>query len=307
MFSWFTNLSTYYIRLERLAIISAAILLLAFLSFGMIASFELKAVFFVVLSVAIFGMEPIMNRLFDRTKLTEADKAIVKEIRASGLPVDEQRALYRERVPSTLWQAPAMAVLVWFFLLELFITLGGAKYLAQFVSVQEIANLISSDIFLGKGTYRSEHDILLLKIFKIINVFSFPFKVWAIYVLTTPFWKNPKTFPISPMAIYWNEELTTSQRIRRSLWSALAFVAFVFVSVAGIFTLIWSDYGVFKHGALELSGFLDSRLWLWRSLGQSMLVGVAISCCIQMVVDVFSLISLIVSLFNHRKIGADDG
>lgn len=92
MFSWFTNLSTYYIRLERLAIISAAILLLAFLSFGMIASFELKAVFFVVLSVAIFGMEPIMNRLFCRTKLTEADKAIVKKIRTSGLPVDEQRA-----------------------------------------------------------------------------------------------------------------------------------------------------------------------------------------------------------------------
>jgi hypothetical protein len=193
---------------------------------------------------------------------------------------------------------PAIIVLVWFLLLELLITLGGAHYLAQFSVVQEIAGLIPSDIFLKDGAQRSEYDILLLKIFKIVTVFSLPFKVWAIYVLTTPFWKNPKNFPISPLAIYWDEELTTLQRVRRSIWCFFVFLVFLFIGTGGVYAFAFAHYGSFKHGMMVLNGLLDINLWFWVGFVFSIMASTFFSCLIRIVVDGFSLI---ISLLISRK------
>jgi hypothetical protein len=66
---WLTDLTTYYLRLERLALLSLTLLVLAFLSFGMLAiSFEIKAALFVVYSVALFNIESIMDRFFGKSK-----------------------------------------------------------------------------------------------------------------------------------------------------------------------------------------------------------------------------------------------
>jgi hypothetical protein len=295
---WLPDLTTYYLCLERLAILSLALLVLAFVSFGMLAiSFELKAALFVVYSVALFNIESIMDRLFGKTTLTAKDKAIIEEIRSSGLTRDEQKTMYRERIPSRSWQVPAVIVLIWFLLLSLLITLGGARYLAQFSAVQELASLIPSDIFLKDGAQRSGHDILLLKIFKIVHVFSLPFVAWAVCVLSMPFWKNPKTFPISPMAIYRDEERATFQKIRRSLWTILAFFILFFGIVAFPVYMVVSGYTSRDCTGLSFceeafGRVLDIRMW-FRLNGYSVVCGILLSAFIKIVVDCFSLIVIL--------------
>jgi len=314
MFSFLFNLSSYYLRIERLAILSVALLFVAFLSFTLISSFGLKFILFIIYSVVLFfNSKPIIKLvswMSGRKTPTTKEQELIQKVRGRWLSLDKQEEMFiqlvqkgairrgvvlnkqNEHTSGVSWTATAMSALVWVFLLELLITLGGARWLAQFPIVQGVANLIPSDIFLKHGTQRDEYNILLLKIFKIVNVSSLPLKVWATYVLAAPFWKNPKTFPISPMVIYMDKESDTFQKIIKSLWPLIAFFALFFCVVSATFSLIFSGYT--NGGNLfERNNPLDVHMWLWMSLAGSICLGVAASCFARIVIDGFSMIVII--------------
>jgi len=82
MVSWFTNLSSYYLRLEQQAMLSAVLLFLAWLSFAFSPSFALTAVLFVVYSLALFNGGPtlyLLSRLRLRRRLFGPMKPTAKE------------------------------------------------------------------------------------------------------------------------------------------------------------------------------------------------------------------------------------
>ena len=188
----------------------------------------------------------------------------------------------------TPWAMWAMRVLVWFFLLELLITVSGARWLAQFSVVRELAGLIPSDIFLKHGTQRDEYNILVLKIFKMVDVFALPFKIWSVYMLTAPFWKNPNLFPISPLVIWQNKEDDTFQKIIKSFWPFLAFLVLIFLSTGGLFALIFNGYtnshAPSRNDIFRNNVVLNIQVWFWMNF-VAILIGVAISCCIRMIID----------------------
>jgi len=289
----FAKFSTYYLSLERLLILSAAFLALAFLSFGMIDSFAIKAVLFVIYSVAIFNVGPIINRIFGKLTLTASDKAIIEEIRCSGLPLDKQNKIYRERIPKRSWQTPAMIAIVWTFILKLFIIFGGAGYITQFQAIQGIIEFIPSDIFLKNGVQRGAYDISLLKIFKVVDAFSLPFVILAICVLTIPFLKNPKIFPISPMAIYSNKKLNTLQMAVRFLWAFIVFLVLLFLFAGICYTTIANGYtGKDSFGKDEFGRTLSVYIW-YKTCGFSIVFGIFTSALLKMIIDTFSLVIIL--------------
>ena len=316
MFSFLYNLSPYYLRIERLALLCAVLLFVALISFLIIVPFWPKTVLFVIYSkILLFngGLIANLKNLLVRRTQTAKERELIEKIRGQWISLDEQKEMFarlvksgairsraipddqelylRER-PSMPWADTAMIVLAWFFLLELLIALGGARWLAQFSLVQDVAALIPSDIFLKDGAHRSEYNILLLKIFKIIDIFSIPFEVAAVYILVAPFWKNSATFPISPLVIWLDEESDTFQKIIRSFWPLLAFLTLFFSTIAISFA--WTTAGYTEESSrhskvFEGSPALGLNIWWWTIL-MPIFYGVVLSCFVRMIADTFSLL-----------------
>jgi len=286
---FFTKFSPYYFGIERLVILSAALMVIAFLSFGMIDSTALKMVLFIIYSLLLFNIKSIAYRVFGEFKIS-----------ASELFPEARKRLYKERLRGRSWQSACMIVIVWFFMLKLWVVLGGARYLAEFSSVQEMAARIPSGIFLKDGMRRDGDEILLFKIFKIVDVVSVPFVSIATCMLTMPFFKNPKVFPISPMAIYLDDDLTTFQLIRKILWASLAF----FVLLFGIIS--FNGFAIFNGYTTQVPGSttnfkhsLDMRAW-YLTCGMSIVDGILMAALLKMIIDGFCLIGNILP-WKERK------
>lgn len=346
MFSWFSNLSSYYLRLEQMAMLSAGLLFVAWQSFSLPIPFALKAALFMLYSAALLYGGATMHllgwlrqRLFGPIKPNARERKLLMQLRQRKLPLGEEKVMLAYLIqagsirsglfpdvlsevretdrhfahnvaglfPGTLFDEPAtrgghkppltglaMKLLVWFFLFEMLITLGGARWLAQFPVVQEIAGLIPSKIFLQHGTQRTEYTILVLKIFKIVDVFALPFKVWAVYVMAAPFWKIPDIFPISPKVIWLDRESDVFQKIIKSFWPSLVFFVLLFVIVACVFVGIFdgyaSDPSAGKSGNLfDRNASLNLQIWFWLNF-LAIAIGVAFSCFVRMILDGFYLV-----------------
>ena len=296
--SWFTDVSTYYLRLERLFFTVIGILILAAITLYQPFPFAMKAIFFIIFSLLLFFLHPISCYVYKNNpiKITKEEEDIIESIKESSFSDQQKLKLIDEYIPNiSKWKKTSLIIISWWVLVELFMVCGFAEFLSFSQSVKDFIEIIPTHIFL-ENAKRSEYDITLLKIFMMTTIISLPFKIPLMIYLIFHFIKSPKIFPISPTYILTNNEFSVLDKFYKILWSTIGLIIFSFCFIILYACIFLSGYSL-EH-IYDKNSNLTINLWYKTNSIIIIFGGLTTTCAVKIVSD---WIYLIISLFHKKE------